>query len=180
MASWQNVKLAKWQVNEAQIRKLSSWQNINLTNMPIWWIVKLTKRHTHIKLAQRQVGKTASWHDNPAPIDFSVHLKFIYPGNTKGGSITVLLTSCLTGVKSAVWQLTIFVFYLQNRLIQTSQTGGQQYSNTSPFSIPWPIYQFHNSSFRKSFAAVTPDDFTFAFSCFNLSTEANCSIKSSA
>jgi hypothetical protein len=27
-------------------------------------------------------------------------------------------------------------FHLQNRLIQTSQTGGQQYSDTSPFSIP--------------------------------------------
>jgi hypothetical protein len=31
-------------------------------------------------------------------------------------------------------------FYLQNRLFQTSQTGGQWYSDTSPFSIPW----FHN------------------------------------
>ncbi len=30
-----------------------------------------------------------------------------------------------------------FYFYLQNRLIQTSQTGGQRYSDTSPFSIPW-------------------------------------------
>jgi len=30
-----------------------------------------------------------------------------------------------------------FCFYLQNRLIQTSQTGGQQYNDTSPFSIPW-------------------------------------------
>jgi len=30
-----------------------------------------------------------------------------------------------------------FCFYLQNRLVQTSQTGGQQYSDTSPFSIPW-------------------------------------------
>jgi hypothetical protein len=29
-----------------------------------------------------------------------------------------------------------FCFYLQNRLIQTSQTGGQQYSDTSPFRIP--------------------------------------------
>jgi hypothetical protein len=28
----------------------------------------------------------------------------------KGGSITVPLTSCLTGLESAVWQLTIFVF----------------------------------------------------------------------
>jgi hypothetical protein len=36
-----------------------------------------------------------------------------------------------------VWnQLTIFVFYLQNRLIQTGQTGGQQYSDTSPLVFP--------------------------------------------
>jgi hypothetical protein len=28
-------------------------------------------------------------------------------------------------------------FYLQNRLIQTSQRGGQWYSDTFPFSIPW-------------------------------------------
>jgi hypothetical protein len=58
------------------------------------------------------------------------------PGNTKGGSITVPLTSCLTSLETAVWQLTIFDFYLQNWLIQTSQTGGQQYCDTSPFSIP--------------------------------------------
>ncbi len=32
----------------------------------------------------------------------------------------------------------IFCFYLQNRLIQTSQTGGQFYSDT--FSIPWNRY----------------------------------------
>jgi hypothetical protein len=31
--------------------------------------------------------------------------KFSYPGNTKGGSITVPLTSCLTCLESAVWQL---------------------------------------------------------------------------
>jgi hypothetical protein len=30
-----------------------------------------------------------------------------------------------------------FCFYLPNRLIQTSQTGGQWYTDTSPFSIPW-------------------------------------------
>jgi hypothetical protein len=29
-----------------------------------------------------------------------------------------------------------FCFYLQNRLIQTSQTGGQLYNDTSPFSVP--------------------------------------------
>ncbi len=32
------------------------------------------------------------------------------PGNTKGGSITVLLTSCLIGFESAAWQLTIYIF----------------------------------------------------------------------
>jgi hypothetical protein len=37
--------------------------------------------------------------------------------------------SCMTTDK--------FCFYLQNKLIQTGQTGGQQYSDTSPFSIPW-------------------------------------------
>jgi hypothetical protein len=30
----------------------------------------------------------------------------------------------------------IFYFYVQNRLIETSQTGGQQYNDTPPFSIP--------------------------------------------
>jgi len=34
----------------------------------------------------------------------------VQPGNTKGGSITVPLTSCLTGLESAVGLLTIFVF----------------------------------------------------------------------
>jgi hypothetical protein len=29
-----------------------------------------------------------------------------------------------------------FCFYLQNRLMQISQRGGQWYSDTSPFSIP--------------------------------------------
>ncbi len=33
-----------------------------------------------------------------------------------------------------------FRFYLANRLIQTSQTGGQWYNDTSPFSILWPVY----------------------------------------
>jgi len=33
-----------------------------------------------------------------------------------------------------------FRFYLQNRLIQTGQTGGQWYSDTSPFSIPWFVH----------------------------------------
>jgi hypothetical protein len=30
-----------------------------------------------------------------------------------------------------------FHFYSQNGLIQTGQTGGQLYIDTSPFSVPW-------------------------------------------
>jgi hypothetical protein len=36
--------------------------------------------------------------------------QLVLAGNTKGGSITVLLTSCLTGLESAVSLLTILVF----------------------------------------------------------------------
>ncbi len=61
-------------------------------------------------------------------------LCLLLPGNTKGGIIIVLLTSCLTGLECMTTD--DFCFYLKNRLIQTSQTGGLQYSNTSPFSIP--------------------------------------------
>jgi hypothetical protein len=43
-------------------------------------------------------------------------------GNTKAGSITVQLTSCLTGLALTPMATDNF---LQNRLIQTSQTGGQ-------------------------------------------------------
>jgi hypothetical protein len=56
------------------------------------------------------------------------------PGNTIGGSLTVPLTSCFGLVcfanKSKNCQLACICF-------QTSQAGGQQYNDTSPFSIPW-------------------------------------------
>ena len=41
-----------------------------------------------------------------------------------------------------------FCFYLQNRLIQASQTGGQRYSDTSPFSIP--CFDFQAAEKRSS------------------------------
>ncbi len=69
-------------------------------------------------------------------------------GNNKGGSTTVLLTSCLTGLELVVchWQF----FYLQNRLIQTSQTGVQWYSDTSPYSIPCGIFLAHKNAMTGS------------------------------
>jgi hypothetical protein len=44
-----------------------------------------------------------------------------------------------------------FCFYLQNRLIQASQKGGQQYSDTSPFSNPSPNDHFIRRSSKCSF-----------------------------
>jgi len=32
---------------------------------------------------------------------------------------------------------------MQNRLVQTSQTGGQWYSDTSSFSVPCSYYNFY-------------------------------------
>ncbi len=39
-----------------------------------------------------------------------------------------------------------FCFHLQNRLIKTCQTGGQWYSDTSPFSIPCQNICYYNHS----------------------------------
>jgi hypothetical protein len=66
---------------------------------------------------------------------------FIVPsGNTKGGSITVPLTSCLTGLELVVGQLTIFVF-----ICKTDQSKGvkQEVNGTmilSPLVFPGTVY----------------------------------------
>jgi len=67
------------------------------------------------------------------PVDYPC-LSSPSSGNTKRGSITVPLTSCLTG-------LVCFANKNENCMLsyswfQSSQTGGQWYSDTSPFSIP--------------------------------------------
>jgi hypothetical protein len=98
-----------------------------------------------------------------------------HPGNTKGGkyhcTVDLLFDwfwiSCLTTDN--------FCFYLQNRLIQTSQTGGQWYSNTSPFSIPcltpWPICdKLARLKWSKSFCwGANQGSFLFIFFILSLS-----------
>ncbi len=77
---------------------------------------------------------------------FAPSMCILWPlsGNTKGGSITVLLTSCLTGLESAVWQLTIFVF------ICIKQTTPNQSNRRSmvqwyfpPLVFPASMYRLH-------------------------------------
>ncbi len=61
----------------------------------------------------------------------------MWTGNTKGGKYhcTIdLLFDCF-GISCIITDN--FCFYLQNRLIKTSQTGDQWYSDTSPCSIPY-------------------------------------------
>jgi len=58
-----------------------------------------------------------------------------------------------------------FCSYLQNIVIQTGQAGGQWYSDTSPFSIPWICQQFTKmrvAPISKSFFAVSGSMLTFS------------------
>ncbi len=57
-----------------------------------------------------------------------------------------------------------FCFYLQNRLIQTSQTGGQQYNDTSPLLVfpgetDQKIFPGANTLAYYGAASVTKKDF---------------------
>jgi hypothetical protein len=58
-------------------------------------------------------------------------------------------------------------FYLQNRLIQTSQTGGQQYSDTSPFSIPWPYNTIVTKTAKLTFGYSALKSFTLYLISFH-------------
>jgi len=60
----------------------------------------------------------------------------VIPGKSKGGSITVPLTSCLTGLESIVGLLTIFVFKCKTELSKPVKQEVNGTMDTSPFSIP--------------------------------------------
>jgi hypothetical protein len=57
------------------------------------------------------------------------------PGNTKGGSITVPLTSCLTGMDKSVLQIKTKIVNYHTGDFKPVKTGSQQYSDASPFSM---------------------------------------------
>jgi hypothetical protein len=84
------------------------------------------------------------------PYDFwyncrSVYCRFADCDSTMQGILkgkyhfTIDLLFDWLGISSMKAKADNFCFYLQNRLIQTSQTGGQRYSDTSPFSIPCTV-----------------------------------------
>jgi len=59
-------------------------------------------------------------------------------------------------------------FYLQNRLIQTNQTGGQQYTDTSPFSIPCLLSAMVDSN------PQTQDHWSIVIPNITISTYSQC------
>ncbi len=83
--------------------------------------------------ALKVIGFHKKWRRNTINDTCGLYYK---PWNTKWGSITVPLTSLIDWFGIGCMTTDNFCFYLQNKLIQTSQTGGQWYSDTSPFSIP--------------------------------------------
>ncbi len=57
-----------------------------------------------------------------------------------------------------------FCFYLPNRLIQTRKTGGQQYSDTSPFSIPCLKYYILDITLNNLFTIFSDHEISILYS----------------
>ena len=51
------------------------------------------------------------------------------------GNFTLRLTSCFTGLDSAPWLMVNQIQIYKFGRIQPSQTGGQRYSDTSPYEV---------------------------------------------
>ncbi len=85
-------------------------------------------------------------------------LPLVWTGNTKG-RVSLYHWPPVGLVRNQLNDNDNFCFYLQNRLIKTSQTGGQLYSDTSPFSkivrvllanirLGWKCLKATNTFFR--------------------------------
>jgi hypothetical protein len=67
------------------------------------------------------------------------------PGNTKGGKYHCTIDLLFDWFGISLMTTDNFCFYLQKRLVQTSQTGGQWYSDTSLFSIQCVDYDLYGN-----------------------------------
>ena len=91
------------------------------------------------------------------------------------GSITVQLTSCLTGLDLTKQVNLLFIHHEQSSWIQTNKTGGQAYSDTSPlasklvFCALWhSINQSKRWSVTRSSEAAAEDSLPSCGSCWGL------------
>ncbi len=82
------------------------------------------------------------------------------PGNTKGGKYHCTVNLLLDWLGISCVTTDNFCFYLQNGPIQTSQTWGQGYNVSSPFSILWWVYGFDVMFFAAKLPSL-PESRTF-------------------
>ncbi len=99
-------------VNKYQRRAILSLSTIrNIRSAIRWAIPKVISNYSHIPRPNKLECNIALVCKGLSGINTLAYWarSYVRTGNTKGGSITVPLTSCLTGLESAVWKLTIFV-----------------------------------------------------------------------
>ncbi len=75
----------------------------------------------------------------------------VYAGNTLRGEYHCTIDLMFDWFGINCMTANNFCFYLQNRLIQASQTRGQPYSDTSHFSIPWCMTTKLQNNLQSSF-----------------------------
>ncbi len=92
--------------------------------------VKTVNSYSHLKKLAQNIESNGTRY-----ITESLQQLLALPGNTKGGSIPLLLTSCLTGLDWSVLQIKTKMSFVIKLIL--NPTGGQWYSNTSHISIPW-------------------------------------------
>ncbi len=98
---------------------------------PLWFQRGQTFRLNNLKMNQTELNE---WN---------------HPGYTRGGKVSLYFDLLFDWFGMSCMTSEIFCFYLQNRLIQTSQTGGQWYCDTSPFSIPCIILKVSSEIKRR-------------------------------
>jgi hypothetical protein len=118
-AEWHSTKLY-WQKDNRLMtfgRMTNTQNNTQLTDiqqiypqMPFWCVSLSRMTDCRATLGRVSLRCVAFCRVFASQVSVFLAMPSPWAGNTKGGSITVQLTSCLTGLETAVWLLTIFVF----------------------------------------------------------------------
>ncbi len=156
-------KMVSWIAGEKVNTVLLCWvsQIFTLCRMSVCWMLLCwvswrrtlyLRQHSHNFLTQPNLfsnikttliikwsAEVAQW--------YNTWLLILRSGNTKGGSITVPLTSCLTGLESAVWQLTIFYLFAKHTNPNKSNRRSIVQWYSPPLVFPAEIKGLNPASF---------------------------------
>ncbi len=110
------------------------------TGVPTFWIsISLTKKNFNFSYIHLIIDQLI----NPKREWFYIISNLGFGQGILKGDVSMYCWPPVWLVWSQLYDNTDnFCFYLQNRLIQTSQTGGQWYSDTSPFK--WCLHRREN------------------------------------